>query len=623
MRHGVALVRGPRAEVERRTARLERFLAPLGCAWRVRWSGGVTLLSWEAGAGDEPAAGRGAADATPEHWTWGERLPPALDAPELLLAASDAELRALDGSHACFALSHEAGSPGGASGPGDRATGPGPAGAARFPPGRARVVSGAGGPSGLFAAGDGQVEAWATSASAAGLLGTGALRLDPGALPELLAFGAPLGERTHVAGVTAVPPAARIDLESASADPWAGDPRAGDETPKRPATCAPAAAAPPPARAVSSWPRAERWAPLPEDEADAAARAALLATLAARLPREPAPWLALTAGRDSPVLAAAVRILGLEVPTFTFGAPDWPDVAGARAIAAELGLPHHHHALGALPPDRVPAEADRDARWFDGLAGVGPTGPPALPAAMSAMVTGAGAEVGRAYSYQAVARSRPRPRTEDLVAAMDPAGRLPGAPREAHAAAAGALRTWLAQPGLPAGWRALDALYVEHRVGRWGTARVARTHPGPILAPFSSPPLARALSALGLDDRLAVGFHRRLVAEVAPGVALQPMQTQRRGIPAPARRAARALRARRAAARAPQPWPWAGLWTERPALYAWVADDLLADPRLAAWLGPEWARALRKGFAAGDARHAERALLAAGLVLWARAAETA
>jgi len=608
VRHGLALVRGPRAEVERRRARLERFLAPLECAWSTRWSGELALVLWEAPPADRVHEGAAVPDrdalpgppALSGRWTWGERLPEALDAPERLLAASDAELRALDGSHACFAVVGE----------------------------RARVVTGGGGPGGCFAAADERVGAWATSAAAAALLGSEGLTLDVEALPALLAFGALLGERTHVAGVTAVAPGVRIDL-------------------------APGA---PPER-VAYWPRGERWAPLPEADADAAARAALLETLGTRLPREPAPWLALTAGRDSPVLAAACALLGLPVASFTFGDAEWPDVAGARAIATQMGLEHHHHALGALPAADVPAEADRDARWFDGLAGVGPTGPPELPAEMSAMVTGAGAEVGRAYAYQAVARSRRRPRAEHLVATLDPAGRLPGAPAAAQASAAAALRSWLEEPGVPAGWRALDALYVEHRVGRWGTARVPRTHPGPILAPFSAPPVARALSALPLDDRLAVAFHRRLVAEVAPGVALPPMPTQRRGVPAPLRRAAAALRegaaARRAGNRRPfgaasasdsrhpgaalsasgsrsgaaatgvAPWPWAGLWHARPALRVWVADDLLADPRLGQWLGTEWAAALRAGFLADDARHAERALLVASLVLFARAAEAA
>jgi len=554
LQHGLAFVQGPRAEVERRQARLERFLAPLDCAWSTRWSDGAVLLDWETSAAGP--AGR---------WTWGERLPAALDAPELLLMASDAQLRALDGSHACFAVAE----------------------------GRARIVTGAGGPVGLFAAADARVAAWATSATAAALLGTGRLALDVDALPALLAFGALFGERTHVAGVTAVAPGVRIDVEP-------------DAPPRR----------------TDYWTRAERWAALPEAEADAAARAALLTTVGARLGREAAPWLALTAGRDSPVLAAACALLGLRVPTFTFGDPGWPDVAGAATIAARMGLEHRHHPLGALPEAGVPEEADREARWFDGLAGVGPTGPPALPVEMSAMVTGAGAEVGRAYSYQAVARSRPRPRAEHLVAAMDPAGRLPGAPPAARDAAAASLRTWLGEPGVPEGWRALDALYVEHRVGRWGTARVPRTHPGPIIAPFSAPPLARALSALALDDRLAVGFHRRLVAEVAPDVALPPMQTQRRGVPAPLRRARATLRATGAGADAGTPWPWAEAWHARPALRAWVADDLLADPRLPEWLGPDWAAALRAGFATDDARHTERALLVAGLVLWARAADS-
>ena len=321
----------------------------------------------------------------------------------------------------------------------------------------------------------------------------------------------------------------------------------------------------------------------------------------------PPAHLALTAGRDSPVVAAAAARLGVPLKTFTWGEADWPDVQGGARVAAAFDLPHEHLAL-TLPAD---ADAQRivgeEVLWHDGVAGVGPGGPPVLPADITTFLTGAGAEVGRAYYYSWAARAHPKPRPKDLIATLGAVDRVAPDHRPAIAAR---LEDWLqgaAEIG-HAGWTALDVFYTEERMGRWGRARVPRID-APLVTPFPSPEVSRALVSLPLEDRLTLGWHRRFVAEVAPDVVLPDQKHGRRGVPPVLRRAA--SRARRRRAPAPGRWPWADLWTERPLLKAWLVDEVLRHPVLDEGLGPEWATALREGLAADDGALTEPALLAA------------
>jgi hypothetical protein len=511
-------VRAGRAEAERRVAAVRSLYGPLGLeGGPVEWHAGPGVLTGAVGRGD----GR----------IWGE---PAEDGCSALVQA--------DGS-------------------------------------RVRLIGGSGAPRTWYAAtGSDGSGAWATHAVAAALLAGLRPEVDPAALPELMALGAPLGEATLLRGVRCLPAAAIVDLEGQ---------------------------APPVER--SYFPRAERWARLDEREADEAARAALLETLGRRLGGGPPAHLALTAGRDSPVVAAAAVKLGLDLRTFTWGEPDWPDVQGGARVASAFGLPHERVALMLSPDDAAHRMVLDEVLWHDGVTGAGAGGPPQLPADLRAFVTGAGAEVGRAYYYSWAARAHPRPRPKDLIATLGPLDRVPPEHRPQIAAR---LEEWLqgaADVG-HAGWTALDVFYTEERMGRWGRARVPRID-APLVTPFPSPEVSRALVSLPLDDRLTLAWHRRFVAEVAPDVVLPGQKAGRRGVPAVLRRAA--SRSRRRRAPAPGRWPFADLWTQRPQLKAWLVDEVLRHPVLDEGLGPEWTTRLREGLAADDGALTEPALLAA------------
>ncbi len=535
-------VRAPEEAVAPRLRALEAFYEP--CVVRSTDSqrcgeiliGSVALDAFD---GSTPAR------PTTPPYSFGERLPDHLATAEALLAASDAELRALDGFHAAIAAT---------------------------PDGRVRVVGGAGAPRTWFASGD----AYATTAAAAALLGGGPAAVDPGALPELIALGACLGERTHLRSVRALPIATVVDLP------------AGEER--------------------TFWPRGERWAAVDEREAGDAGWRALLDTLDRRVRGERAPWLAVTAGRDSPVVAAAAQELGLEMRTFTWGEEHWPDVAGGRAVAQAYGLEHRHQPLRDVhDADAARGLAIREALWADGAAALGGYALPTLPGDMSVMVTGAGAEVARAYYYHWAARSRPRPRRRDLIATLGPLERVPASHREV---VRGSLEQWFdgaAAVGHP-GWTALDVFYAEERMGRWGRARVAR-HPSALLTPFPSPEVARALVSLPFDNRMTLAWHRR----VATAVALPAQRDQRRGIPAPLRRLASSLR--RSGPAEPAPWPAAGVWDRLPELREWVLEGPLSAPLLLDALGEDWIASIRAGLLAGTAPGSDQALLAAAAMV--------
>lgn len=152
---------------------------------------------------------------------------------------------------------------------------------------RCRVVTAPAGPTALYRAEGPHGTVWSTHAVAAGYLANGSVEIDLEKVPVLGALGF-IPNETLVRGVSPVAPSTCIDV-------WDG--------------------------AVSEdrfWPMRERLELVPEPDAYAFTRAALLTSLAPRLDAHGAPWLGITAGLDSLVVAAAVRLLGKPLPTFTW-----------------------------------------------------------------------------------------------------------------------------------------------------------------------------------------------------------------------------------------------------------------------------------------------------------------
>jgi hypothetical protein len=480
-------------------------------------------------------------DGPEDQRVWGEPLPEPLRDPAALIAASDSELRAIEGMTLAVAAED----------------------------GAARLVTSSSGPRVLHRASGEAITCWSSHAAAAGLIAHGRASVDLDALPELLAFDFVGGERTLLSGVTCEPHATVVDFGADDA------------------------------RERSYWPATERWEALPEADAHVTAEDELRAGLTRRLdPLAPA-WLGLTAGLDSRVLAVTAEHAG----AFTWGDPGWPDARGAARAAAAAGLAHECLGLNLLDSHEAITEHDREARFTDGLAALA-VAARRWPAGARAVVLGMGGEVGRAFYYDDyLAAIDPSPRRMRLAEQLSPGRRLPHASAEAVDMARASVSAWIddALASGRSGWQALDVVYAEQRVGRWGRGQIpclrAAFVPG-----FTPTRVARALMSLPLRERVTSGFHHRLLGETPP---------RARRVAAPLR-SLRRLRLRPRPASDPVDPFLASVWGDRPEARDWVIESVLRDPDVTDRMGTAWSDAVAAGFVAGQRRHAEQALLAAG-----------
>lgn len=447
--------------------------------------------------------------------------------------------------------------------------------------GRACLAGGAGGPGMVFAAASAGFEAWSTHAVAAAWLANGRARVDRAALPEQLAAEFVGRERSLIEGARPLAPAVRVTL--------------GEDA----------------VRAEDFWPLAERWAPVPEDEAAAHAERHLLASLERRVPAE--PYASLTAGLDSRVVAVALRELGVAPRTFTWGEPDSDDVRGAAAVAGALGLVHEPVGVEWLDDDAAMGELQRQVRWTEGAIPV-LFGRLEWPLGMQAFVTGAGGETGRAFYYRDAAplteEATPAELADTLVRLFEP--RLDGARREALDALAASVHGWVTAAGDAgrSGWRTLDVVYGEQRVRRWLRGMLPRLD-APMIPAFATPEIGRALASLPLGQRLSDGFHLGFLARHAPDL-----------VPSEPPRPRRSIRDRLPGRLRPAPEsPLRERWSDHPGFRDWVAGEVLGSPLVTEPLGERWASATRDRFLAGDANAEAFALAAAAPVALAGALE--
>jgi hypothetical protein len=452
--------------------------------------------------------------------------------------------------------------------------------------GRARIVTAAGGVASLYAARSEAVEAWSSHAAAAVLLAHGHAAVDPAAVAELVACEFTGGDTAIVAGARAVAQAARIDLSP-------------DGTVEQ-----------------SYWPG--RWRRLHPIDAREAVEPLLLASLEERLRGAPAPVLGLTAGLDSRVVAVALRELGIRFLAFTHGDPDAEDARVAARVAAALGAEHLNGPIAWREDADGLARLHEEARWSDGSAPVG-FGDVPWPEPLSHWVAGMGAETGRAFWYRWVSEAHAPERVLD--AAFEP--NLAGADPEVRRSLRAARNAWL-ERAAALGYEGLDALdfvYAEQRVRRWGRAQAPRLA-ADLVPAYAGQQMLRVLLSLPRQDRLEDGFQRRFLAARAPGL-VPPEQRPSRGGRAPLARRLLLLRLRavRRSLRLPQlgrgaPTPWHALppWDERPAFIAWLRDEVLRSPLLADALGERWLAETRSGFVAGKPHAGHLALLAAAPV---------
>jgi len=239
---------------------------------------------------------------------------------------------------------------------------------------------------------------------------------------------------------------------------------------------------------------------------------------------------ALTAGRDSRVLAALLESTDAEVLYFTGGSERDADVVIAREIAQRLGLEHevvtHDPSSETVDWTRV---AELFMRQNDGLVSLLQLpdhihAPDPLPP-LGVKLGGVGGEIGRAGTgpLTAIATNAPLVRRSRRVQERLLALKVRNEGGLMTAAAVEEIQRYLKgfqAARLEEGWRPAEmqeAFYAFERVGRWaatGTRRVAITDDG--FSPFCTRPFIEYCFSLRSGERLVEAPHYRLLSELSP-----------------------------------------------------------------------------------------------------------
>jgi hypothetical protein len=485
---------------------------------------------------------------------------PALARPEALLEASDATLRKL----------------------------PTPSLLLSWTDGRVRVATSCGTVQTLYEAGGAEVRAWSTHAAAAAVLALERVEIDPLSVAEQVGCEFVGGTRTMLVGVRALSPGTIIDLEASSV---------------RERSCF-----------------ENRLVPMSESEARETAERALLADLEEATRDARAPVVGLTAGFDSRTAAVALVDLGVPFVAFTFTEGlSAGDMETARALAAELGVPHLAGEVdfwrdeeGGL--DRMLTEAVR----LDGCAELR-YGEVGWPPGMDRWVTGLGSEA-RAFYWGWASRGRRQASAARVTRVLRIAfeGRLIGAERERLRELRDRWAGWVAEAEAAGhrGWAALDFVLAHQRDRSWTRSQLLHTGSTPS---FAGAELTRAVLSMPLTERPNGAWQRDFIAARRPDLvplaptrrpwwSIAPVATQR--VVHVARGARRALRLERRGRTESPMWYESPPWRERPAYVSWLIESLLESPLLVEALGESWVRERRSRFLAGDAAAGEALRLA-------------
>jgi hypothetical protein len=324
--------------------------------------------------------------------------------------------------------------------------------------------------------------AYATKGLAALAACAAPLRIDRSRVPELIAFDYVLGDDELLEGSELLPEASVVDSDGAGE------------------------------RITSYWSVEERFAPGPAT--DAAGLRDVLGADLARLAKVPGAHLALTAGRDSTLVASCLQGLGLVIPTFTMGHPTYPDAIGARAVASALGATHR--ILDSVAGDALDfRRAVRKSAWTEGmdlawnLVGTDMEWDGPRPIVWLA---GSGGEIGRAFYWQGAPLDGV-PDGEKLTRHLIQQAAMPS-DRTSRIALERRIAQVVAdtQSSGREGWGRLDVLYARGRMRKWLMRTMPRPETRGMLAAYTSPAVVRALLDIPVAERLSGGLFDKALA---------------------------------------------------------------------------------------------------------------
>jgi asparagine synthase (glutamine-hydrolysing) len=238
---------------------------------------------------------------------------------------------------------------------------------------------------------------------------------------------------------------------------------------------------------------------------------------------------ALTAGRDTRVLAAILRSIGAEATYYTEDGPDWMDAIIGSELAARFGLPHEVYRASESQRDWTQA-ADRFIRQNDGLSSlVQLRDYQELDQPIDRLgitLWGVGGEIGRAGAG-AVSNVSPNlpilsrlafVQRRLLASKIDDQGLLTG---DGRALVARGLQSFL-DDRLREEWSVRElseSFYAFERVACWGATGVRRVSgTSDLFSPYCTRPFIRYCFSLSPSERYLEAPHYRLLGHLDPAL---------------------------------------------------------------------------------------------------------